>query len=108
MKDSRVFVEIGYYEIFVRPFINGSDVPGKYLGCGGLFNNRKNLFRNITSCMNYLESKKWKFDDTIHISIEYSDFMYERYPQIMQTIDFIEDFHGDLYEGNGFISISLT
>ena len=84
-KYKKVYVDIGYYEITIRPFNAEFDFPGRYSGCGGLFSGRRNLFRNFTSCMNYLERNKFKFDDTINISLEYSDAMCERYPLIMDT-----------------------
>ena len=65
---NKIFVEVGYYEIRVRPFRKGN-VPTYYSGVNGLFANHKNAFKSFDSCMNHI--RRNKFDDVVlvHVSL---------------------------------------
>ena len=65
----KIFVEVGYYEILVRPFRDG-DVPTHYSGAGGVFENHKNAFSTFDSCMNHLRQKRFEDTVVVHVSLE--------------------------------------
>jgi len=73
----KVFVEVGYYEIMVRPFRAG-DVAQCYSGVGGLFERHTNVFRSFDSCMNFLGRKR--FDDNILVHVSFENEVSERFP----------------------------
>ena len=59
---TKIFAEVGFYELHIRPFKEG-DKPLYYHGVGGLFETRRNEFRSFDACMNHLEKKR--FDDCV-------------------------------------------
>jgi len=73
----KVFVEVGYYEIKVRPFRKG-DVAKYYSGVGGLFTNHKNAFRSFESAMCYIEKKK--FEDSVVVHRDFEKSLIDLYP----------------------------
>lgn len=62
---NKVFVEIGYYEIYIRPR-RKDDKPSYYQAVGGLFNKHKNSFRNVRTCLNLVCSHN-KFNDHVFV-----------------------------------------
>jgi len=69
MKRLKVFVEVRYYEIAVRPMRDG-DVPTYYNGAGGLFDNHKNAFVSFVSAMRHIDRKRFDDSVVIHKSFE--------------------------------------
>ena len=70
----KIFVEVGYYEIRIRPFRKG-DIPTYYAGVGGVFSYHKNAFRTFDSCMNHL--RRNKFDDVVLVHVSLSNELEE-------------------------------
>jgi len=60
-----IFVEVGYYEIYLRP-MRENDTPTYYDGVGGIFEKHPNVFRNVKSALNHIWHKH-HFDDTIFV-----------------------------------------
>jgi len=77
----KVIVEVGYWEIRVRPA--KKDEKGEYfLGVGGIFEKHSTLFNNIKSFENYLTKKKFEDNVSYHKDLEqeflnyYGDLLY--------------------------------
>ena len=81
---NKIFVEIGYYELLVRP-IREDDVPTYYNGAGGVFENHKNAFRTLDSCINHLQRKK--YDDYVCVHISLKDEFENRFGYLLEGIE---------------------
>jgi len=75
MSRLKVFVEVGYYEITIRPMREG-DKPLYYAGAGGLFENHRNAFVSFETAMRHIDRKKFDDHFSVHKSFkdEYLDF----------------------------------
>ncbi|MDR2233868.1 MAG: hypothetical protein LBE56_12220 [Tannerella sp.] len=79
MKEKKVIIEPGYYELYVR--YARQDEKGRYYqGAGGLFERHTTLFNSVNSFLNYIQKKK--FDDDIVYDREIMDEVSEYYGYI--------------------------
>ena len=60
--NTRILVEVSYYELHVRP-ANKGEKGLKYTGAGGLFEKHSTLFNSLSSFINFIQKKN--FDDSI-------------------------------------------
>ena len=81
MESKKVIVIPSYYEVHILPFNKEKFTPQHHIGVCGVFEKRKNVFRDLDSALNYLQKKN--FDDSIVIDnklkSDISEFLEENY-----------------------------
>jgi len=65
MENQKVIVVPAYYEVHILPFDKETMIAQYYNGAGGIFEKRKNVFKNVDCALEYLCKKK--YDDSVII-----------------------------------------
>jgi len=88
MKNSgRVIVEVGYYEVNVRPAKKG-EKGQRFIGAGGLFTHHTNLFNSVGNFIRHAE--KMNFYDSISYHKDLESEVLEFYGDVAE-IQWTED-----------------
>ena len=81
MENQKVIIMPSYYEVHILPFKKETMTAQYFNGVEGVFENRKNVFKNLDTALNYLQKKN--FDDSIVIDnklkSDISEFIEEDY-----------------------------
>jgi len=95
MKNQRVIIMPSYYEVHILPFKKETMTAQSFTGVCGIFENRKNVFKDLDTALNYLQKKN--FDDSIVIDNKLKSDISE----------FIEDYYNFAdFDENGLLIAS--
>ena len=86
MENKKVIAVPAFYEMHILPFDKKTMTAQYYNGAGGIFESRKNVFKDVDCALKYLYKKKYDYSVVVDSRLE--DGISESVSHLINTVFF--------------------